>query len=211
MSLLRRAARSLRPSIEVTADDVERVREAICSPSSGIAIDWPGGIVIRVNYDAFVIRTTTTCTRRLVTATIDVSIDSWTPIRLADPRGLESSIELGDPLALKTVRRSGVCQGRSLSRLHIDIDRARLGRSRTLVVRARRDGDRIQPTGMTGRKKLQDLLVDLHVPRIERDLIPVVTTEDGRIVWVGGCRADRRFVASPDCVDVLCLELIDDS
>jgi tRNA(Ile)-lysidine synthase len=62
---------------------------------------------------------------------------------------------------------------------------------------------------MSGQKKVQDLLVDRHVPRMERDLIPIVTTENGQIAWVGGVRGDRRYVAGPDCRDVLCLELID--
>ena len=37
-----------------------------------------------------------------------------------------------------------------------------------LTVRRRRRGDRMQPLGMTGTKKLQDLFVDAHIPRDER-------------------------------------------
>ena len=43
-----------------------------------------------------------------------------------------------------------------------------------LSVRRRRDGDRFQPLGMDGDKKLQDFLVDEHVPRSERDVTPLV-------------------------------------
>jgi len=55
-----------------------------------------------------------------------------------------------------------------------------------LRVRHRRPGDRLQPLGMTGHRKLQDVLVDRKVPRADRDNVPVVTDASGRIVWVAG-------------------------
>jgi tRNA(Ile)-lysidine synthase len=56
-----------------------------------------------------------------------------------------------------------------------------------VTVRRRLDGDRFQPLGMHSTKKLQDFLVDAHVPRRERDCIPMFECERG-IVWVGGLR-----------------------
>jgi tRNA(Ile)-lysidine synthase len=56
-----------------------------------------------------------------------------------------------------------------------------------VTVRRRLDGDRFQPLGMQSVKKLQDFLVDAHVPRAERDCIPMFECERG-IVWVGGVR-----------------------
>jgi tRNA(Ile)-lysidine synthase len=56
-----------------------------------------------------------------------------------------------------------------------------------VTVRRREDGDRFQPLGMQSTKKLQDFLVDAHVPRPERDCIPLFEVERG-IVWVGGLR-----------------------
>ena len=56
-----------------------------------------------------------------------------------------------------------------------------------LRVRRRRNGDRFQPLGMRGAKKLQDFFVDAYVPRDERDNIPLVVSEHG-IVWVVGQR-----------------------
>ncbi len=50
------------------------------------------------------------------------------------------------------------------------------------VVRGRRPGDRIQPRGMTGHKKLQDYYVDRHVPRRERDAAPVIAC-GGDVLW----------------------------
>ena len=64
------------------------------------------------------------------------------------------------------------------------VDARELGAS--LTVRTRRPGDRVRPLGAPGRRKVQDVLVDRKVPRDDRDLVPIVTTESGRIVWVAG-------------------------
>lgn len=59
-----------------------------------------------------------------------------------------------------------------------------------LTVRTRRPGDRLAPLGHAGSAKLQDILVDLKVPRAWRDRIPVVECR-GEIVWVPGYRLAR--------------------
>jgi tRNA(Ile)-lysidine synthase len=70
-------------------------------------------------------------------------------------------------------------------------------RQRALYVRTARPGDRMQPYGLTGSKKLQDILVDAKVPRAERALLPVVECGH-RIIWLPGYRIDRAWaVADP--------------
>ena len=61
----------------------------------------------------------------------------------------------------------------------------------TLRVRRRRPGDRFQPLGLAGEKKLQDVFVDAKVPRSQRDSVPVVCDDEG-IVWVAGYRIAER-------------------
>ena len=63
--------------------------------------------------------------------------------------------------------------------------RAALGRRLTL--RTRRPGDRFQPLGMAGDKKLQDFYTDAKLPRSWRDRAPLLASERG-IAWVVGCR-----------------------
>lgn len=60
-----------------------------------------------------------------------------------------------------------------------------------LRVRSRRPGDRFQPLGLAGEKKLQDFFVDARVPRAQRDAVPLVCGKPG-IVWVVGHRIDGR-------------------
>ncbi|MFQ5667828.1 MAG: tRNA lysidine(34) synthetase TilS [Candidatus Binatia bacterium] len=54
-----------------------------------------------------------------------------------------------------------------------------------LVVRCAQPGDRIQPLGMRGRRKLQDIFVDRKLPRAVRWSRPVVES-NGEILWVPG-------------------------
>ena len=56
-----------------------------------------------------------------------------------------------------------------------------------LWVRGWIDGDRIQPSGMTGTKKLKDLFAGARVPREERGSVPLVVSGRG-IAWVAGHR-----------------------
>ena len=55
------------------------------------------------------------------------------------------------------------------------------------TVRVWQPGDRMQPLGMTGRRKLQDIFTDAGIPRGWRRRIPLVVTPAG-IAWVAGVR-----------------------
>lgn len=62
-----------------------------------------------------------------------------------------------------------------------------------LVVRSRRPGDRIASN--VGSRKLQDVLVDAGVPRVVRDLVPIIVLGD-RIVWIPGVAYDDEVAAA---------------
>jgi len=57
-----------------------------------------------------------------------------------------------------------------------------------LTIRTRQPGDRMQPSGLNGTKKVQDMFVDAKIPRTERDGWPIVADAEGRIVWIPGLR-----------------------
>jgi len=71
------------------------------------------------------------------------------------------------------------------------------GNARTMVVDTVRPGDRIRPLGMSGSRKLSDLLTDAKVPRRLRGSVPVV--RDGeRVVWLAGVRMSDEYRVGPD-------------
>jgi len=77
----------------------------------------------------------------------------------------------------------------------------------SLAVRNRRPGDRFQPVGMQGTKKLQDFFVDRKVARRERDAVPLVVDGGDRIVWVAGYGIDEAFRVTDPAQHVLILRL----
>lgn len=65
------------------------------------------------------------------------------------------------------------------------------------TVRNRRPGDRFQPLGMPGPKKLKDFLIDRKIAAGLRDRIPLILWKD-EIVWVAGVEVSEKFkVTSP--------------
>jgi tRNA(Ile)-lysidine synthase len=70
-------------------------------------------------------------------------------------------------------------------------------------IRTWRPGDRFQPLGMQGEKKLQDFFVDEKVPRAERHRVPLLCATDGRIAWVVGYRLTEPFKVTPATKRVL--------
>ncbi|PPK86522.1 tRNA(Ile)-lysidine synthase [Neolewinella xylanilytica] len=72
-----------------------------------------------------------------------------------------------------------------------------------LHLRARAPGDRFDPLGMQGRKKVKDFFIDQKVPHWERDLTPVLVDSEGRIVAIVGHRIANSFAVGPNDERVL--------
>jgi len=64
---------------------------------------------------------------------------------------------------------------------HLDADLVRL----PLAVATRKPGDRMRALGLKQPKRVQDILVDAHVPRQIRDSLPLVSDSE-EIVWIQG-------------------------
>ena len=61
-----------------------------------------------------------------------------------------------------------------------------------IIIRNRRDGDKIIPLGMNGSKKIKDIFIDLKIPREERGNIPIVCFDD-KIAWVVGLKTSQEY------------------
>jgi tRNA(Ile)-lysidine synthase len=144
------------------------VRRAALGPA-GIALDLPRGLHLEVQHRALVfsagVRPTPTPGRRVRLAVPGTTrFGAWSVrAELLDSRPRRLAAANGVPTAV--------------------LDADALGRS--VWLRPRRPGDRYQPLGLDHAKKLQDVLVDAHVPRSERDGLPLVCGRGG-IAWVAG-------------------------
>ena len=76
-----------------------------------------------------------------------------------------------------------------------------------LVIRKRRNGDRFQPFGLGGSKKLKDFFIDAKVPRRLRDKVPIVCDQQG-ILWVAGWRRSERGRIKTDTRRFIKMKLI---
>lgn len=149
---------------------VDEMLDLLQGPA-GRSLDLPGGLVFSVGYRTAQVGPSglDTCPLPPLEKETDLAVPGETPVgawRVVTEVG-------GDP---------DDAQAGAIS-ASIRYSAARGG----LRVRGRRPGDRFQPQGMAGTKKLQDFMVDSRIDRSWRDRIPLVVGEDG-IAWVVGWR-----------------------
>lgn len=61
-----------------------------------------------------------------------------------------------------------------------------------IVIRSRKNGDRMTVMGMDGTKKLKALFIDEKIPQVKRNAWPVVTNRFDEILWVPGLRKSKQ-------------------
>jgi tRNA(Ile)-lysidine synthetase, C-terminal domain len=76
-----------------------------------------------------------------------------------------------------------------------------------ILFRRWRDGDRFNPLGMKGSKKISDFLTDLKRDRFSKEKRIVATTEDDRIICLLGERIDHNYRITQDTRRVLEISL----
>ncbi|MFZ7121647.1 MAG: tRNA lysidine(34) synthetase TilS [Eubacteriaceae bacterium] len=64
-----------------------------------------------------------------------------------------------------------------------------------LLLRSRKDGDRIEPIGILGTKKIKDIFIDKKIPVNIRWKIPILSINN-EIIWVLGYHKSRKFSVS---------------
>ena len=90
------------------------------------------------------------------------------------------------------------------TRYSVYIDGKSVGSS--LWVRTRRPGDRIQPLGMAHEKKVQDILVDAHIARINRATMPLFFSSS-HCIWLAGVQLDERVRITPQTERIVHLSI----
>jgi tRNA(Ile)-lysidine synthase len=71
-----------------------------------------------------------------------------------------------------------------------------------IIVRNVKEGDRFQPMGLNGTKKIKDFFIDCKIPRSIRRQIPLLIFDD-LIAWVMGLRIDHRVILSESTKEIL--------
>jgi tRNA(Ile)-lysidine synthase len=149
---------------------VETLIEMLSSGRVGSIMQLPGGLTTSKSYEGLYIGKNSMIPLEIV----DYSWQTLTvPGNTAIPK-------LGIQVVAK--QRNSVARGQSNIAVFDEEDLVL-----PLFVRTRLEGDRFQPLGLGGSKKLKDFFIDAKVPRHMRDSVPIIC--DGRgIIWVGGYR-----------------------
>ncbi len=78
--------------------------------------------------------------------------------------------------------------------------------SNNITLRFRRNGDRFNPLGMTGSRKLKDIFIDMKVPREERNMIPLICFNDN-IGWIAGYKISNNFKIDSSTKEILIIKM----
>lgn len=72
-----------------------------------------------------------------------------------------------------------------------------------LKLRKWQAGDRFQPFGMKGCRKVSDFFKDLHLSRFEKERKWILCNADNHIIWIVGMRMDDTFKVTPETKKIL--------
>jgi tRNA(Ile)-lysidine synthase len=156
------------------------------SGETGKSVDLGRNIVAEVSYDDLIIKVVQVNEIKLQSRTLNLGrniLPDW---------GLLIKVEESDNRVYKT-HESIVAVDKD--KIHGDI-----------IVRQRRNGDRIRPLGMDGSKKVKDLFIDNKIPREKREKIPVFADEKG-IIWIPGNAVGRDYRIEPDSKRILVITI----
>ncbi len=187
--ILRLAARRLGGRTDLRAWGHRGLRRVLAAPQPRRPFRL-GGVTVEVSGDR--VRIASRPSPRLVERALAV------PGRVAMPE-----VSLALEATLRTVREPASYRD-SGDRFRVAFDADRLPPS--LLVRARRPGDRFTPFG-GGERRLKSFLIDAKVPRWDRRRLPLVEAA-GDILWLAGLRRSATAPVTAQTRRVLELALI---
>lgn len=183
------------PDYELGFDAVARVLElAGRQQCTGSHLDLPGGLKVIREYGKIQFMV-----EEAVPPVLKESVwELVVPGTLTIPElALQMDAQFESPTSTSHERRGQ-------DKICLDVDRL----PGPLRIRFRSPGDRLWPTGMSGSKKLQDIMVDAKIPQRLRDRLPLLVAGD-ELLWVIGVRRDRRYLATETSTNCLVLRVTD--
>ena len=67
-----------------------------------------------------------------------------------------------------------------------------LSKGDKIILRNRKEGDKIKPLGMGSYKKVKDIFINEKIPKEKRDEIPLLIKND-EIIWIAGIKKSEVF------------------
>ncbi len=193
---------------EVSAEDaaigfehVQAVLALAGGTNPGGSLDLPGGILVRRKYGLLEFRRVARPGRRPRSGVAPGDATETFSHEVSIP-GTVRIASLGISIRFRELRRVPSVLS-AQRKAYLDLDRIAF----PLVVRSVSAGDRIQPLGMKGTRKLKSVFIDEKIPREQRRTIPVLA--DGiSVLWVPGVRLSERVRVGKGTKRVLSAEIV---
>lgn len=156
--------------------------------TTGKRVSVPGFGWVERSYHNLIFRSSSVAKQHKIKAQIVCTMPGMTSIPHKNA-WIHGSVLSGKPNNLKTDK----------NKAFFDWDQLK---NRVFSVRCRANGDRFFPFGMRGSKKVKDYCIDRKIPRIERDMIPLLCAGKD-IIWLVGHRADSRYHVTKKTKNIL--------
>ncbi|MBI5570038.1 MAG: tRNA lysidine(34) synthetase TilS [Desulfomonile tiedjei] len=183
------------PDIRWQRVHVSSVAALAGSRRPSAAVNLPGGLIARREYDRLI----------LSRATIAEEPSPFS-IALAGP-GRTLIPEAGMALQVRILPRDAISDVETPPDVAIfDADEVPF----PLVVRPPQAGDRFRPWGFDGTRKLKKVLIDAKIPLRQRACLPLLTREE-QILWIVGVRRSSVAPVTPEARRVLEIRLVEHS
>ena len=72
-----------------------------------------------------------------------------------------------------------------------------------LIVRNRRDSDKIKVKNLNGTKKINDIFIDCKINKEERNTLPIVVDSNNMVVWIPGIKKSNLDIPINNSYDII--------
>jgi tRNA(Ile)-lysidine synthase len=169
----------------------------VYSDHPGAYVNLPCNIEVRREYNALVIFKREKGEKEIVKKRCnDLRYEVTLP-------GSVKMAELGKTMIFEFVESPIDIKSNGRETAFIDYDRISL----PLVIRTVRPGDRIQPLGMKGMKKIKSVFIDEKIPLCQRKGIPLLLDQEA-VLWIAGLRLSERVKITEKTRHILKVEFV---
>ena len=71
-----------------------------------------------------------------------------------------------------------------------------------IIIRTRKNGDKMTPLGMNGRKKIKDIFIDSKVSVSQRNVVPIIQFDD-EVAWLVGLKVSNEYKVTKETKKLL--------
>lgn len=172
---------------------IDKIDKFLYNGHTGAVLQLPRNLCLKIDYDKLIFMK---AGKQQVKTEYNITVD------LNDNFNSYQEIILpyGQSLIIQQVDNMTKLSGRE----HCYIDKDKL--KGNLIIRNRKAGDRLVPKGMSGSKKVKDILIDRKISVDERNKIPLICDEQG-ILWIAGVQQDSHYLVDEHSKHILYLKL----